>query len=681
MKKIVKKIFLGFFCFLLAVPAHVLAAGSADFGIQNNHVIFRLKDFTITSESYKVLLFAETEFQQQRAWVCIYNEQYKPEELEENYLGRQGYITNVPFAEKIVVQLFEKNDGIWKECFAPRRSRTNFSDITYTVTVHEEKTEKTDTDDAELYILIDQNHTILPLETAGELYGFHAYAESGSIEIETVDESLDETFWQDPVLFTCTEKNRNGIALQTCEVSLSVHGESETETEVITEAETQEQAEPETQELTETQKSAETDTQESIETETEMTEQGKAESSGLVKVETTEQTETKTQEPTETEEEELAGPKTQELTKTETETETQKLTETETRKLTETETQKLTKTETRKLAETEAQSKAKTLMPVGIILATAVLFLLAGIILLVVRLLKKPMSRSNIKVMPDDNEATITPEEGGSSLGTAFHVQGAVINDKGRVRRNNEDNFYFNGDYMHRDKMDEGAFITEDCQDTVQLYAVCDGMGGTDSGEEASYRAVKELAKRKQNHGSMIDPKELTAVLREISEKINREAMQREQKSGTTIVMMLLAGDRAIFANVGDSRIYRFRNGKLTQVSVDHSKVQRMISMGILTPEQAKKDPGRHVITQYLGMSQDIKVSPYIVLDTNLHDGDVYILCSDGLTDMVEDSRIETILKKEKYNRDAVQELLKEAMNNGGRDNVTIMLIRVKKKI
>lgn len=249
------------------------------------------------------------------------------------------------------------------------------------------------------------------------------------------------------------------------------------------------------------------------------------------------------------------------------------------------------------------------------------------------------------------------------------------------MRRNNEDNFYFNGDYMNREEIDEGAFIAEGCQDPVQLYAVCDGMGGEDSEEEASCRAVQELAKRKQDHGSMTDPGELTAVLCEISEKINKEAVQREQKSGTTIAMMLLAEGRAIFANVGDSRIYRFRDGQLTQISADHTKAQRMISMGILTPEQAKTDPGRHVITQYLGMSPDIGVFPHIVVDDDLQEEDIYILCSDGLTDLVEDSRIEAILQKEKYYRDAVQKLLKEAIYNGGRDNVTIMLIRVKEKI
>ena len=140
---------------------------------------------------------------------------------------------------------------------------------------------------------------------------------------------------------------------------------------------------------------------------------------------------------------------------------------------------------------------------------------------------------------------------------------------------------------------------------------------------------------------------------------------------------MLLQGQQVVFANVGDSRIYRFRNRTLTQISMDHSKVQRMISMGLLTPEQARKDPSRHVITQYLGMSPEVRVSPYIVTDQSLQKGDIYLLCSDGLTDMVEDTQIEAILQKEKKLSDAVKALFEEAMKNGGRDNTTIILVHI----
>jgi protein phosphatase len=259
-------------------------------------------------------------------------------------------------------------------------------------------------------------------------------------------------------------------------------------------------------------------------------------------------------------------------------------------------------------------------------------------------------------------------------------IQSAVVNDKGRIRGNNEDNFYLNGIYMHRTEMNEGIFQAANNEDSVQLYAVCDGMGGADCGEEASHRAVKELFVHRQEHAQLNDTKNLTMFLRKISDRINQEADQRGQKSGTTIAMMLFKAGEVLFANVGDSRIYRFRNQKLSQISLDHSKVQRMISMGVLTPEQAKKDPSRHVITQYLGMPSDVKVSPYIVSEKQIQDGDLYILCSDGLTDMVENEQIEALLKEKNKPQEAAPALVKMALNHGGRDNVTVMVLRVIKK-
>ncbi len=258
-----------------------------------------------------------------------------------------------------------------------------------------------------------------------------------------------------------------------------------------------------------------------------------------------------------------------------------------------------------------------------------------------------------------------------------FIVESAVTNSKGRIRGNNEDNFYLNGNFMQREKMDEGASIMNTCEDGYQLYAVCDGMGGADCGEEASYRAVKELAVRRKNMDLKLDPKDLPETLQEISDKINKEAVSRGQKSGTTIVLLQMKAEKILLANVGDSRIYRMRNQKLVQLSRDHSRVQRMISMGLLTPEQARKDPARHVITQYLGMANDVKLSPFILPDQEMKSGDIYLLCSDGLTDMVEDAQIEAILKKNKNVVEAVRELLKTALENGGKDNVTIMVLRM----
>lgn len=314
------------------------------------------------------------------------------------------------------------------------------------------------------------------------------------------------------------------------------------------------------------------------------------------------------------------------------------------------------------------------------------MLLLAGLLLLVLALLqyidrlkKNSQETQNKKPVSSDDEETVEPVKT-ELQEEKFTVQGAVANNKGRVRSNNEDNFYFNGPFMAREKMDEGALASGSCKDKVQLYAVCDGMGGTDSGEEASYGAARSLASVKQSHERLEDKNELTGLLRRISDNIHREASKKGKKSGTTIAMLLVNGKKLTLANVGDSRIYRLRKGELHQMSLDHSKVQRMVSMGILTPEQAKKDPSRHVITQYLGMPPEVKIAPYIVQGEGLRNDDVYLLCSDGLTDMVEDGQIEGILREKKNPQEAAVELLKTALRNGGRDNVTVMILKIRKE-
>ena len=250
-----------------------------------------------------------------------------------------------------------------------------------------------------------------------------------------------------------------------------------------------------------------------------------------------------------------------------------------------------------------------------------------------------------------------------------------MINDKGRLRGNNEDNFFLNGLYISRSRIDDGSFATDLCQDKLQLYAVCDGMGGIDAGEEASCFAIEELARMKPDYEKLTNTNYLTELLRSISDSIYRQASKKHMRSGTTIAMVLINGDECCFVNVGDSRAYRFRDGRLQQISTDHSKVQRKIDLGMITREQARTDPERHMINQFLGMPSEIRPSPFIAGNEKLLQGDRFLLCSDGLTDMVEDEVIESILRKEQDPEAAARALLQEALNNGGKDNTTIMLL------
>lgn len=256
-------------------------------------------------------------------------------------------------------------------------------------------------------------------------------------------------------------------------------------------------------------------------------------------------------------------------------------------------------------------------------------------------------------------------------------LRGAVVNDRGLIRKNNEDNFYFNGKYLHLKERNEGACFSGTCRKLFQLYAVCDGMGGEAAGEEASFTAVKELSAWKKSHSRSKDPETVVSILQKISEKIHREAAEKKRKSGTTIAMLLVNHGRAVLANVGDSRVYRFRDGQLVQISVDHTRVRKLVAMGLMTPEEARASSARHAITQYLGMSSSAGFFPYMISDLELREKDMYLLCSDGLTDMVEDSRMEAVLRENEEPEKAAGELLKAALDGGGRDNVTILLLYV----
>lgn len=239
-------------------------------------------------------------------------------------------------------------------------------------------------------------------------------------------------------------------------------------------------------------------------------------------------------------------------------------------------------------------------------------------------------------------------------------VQAAVCTDMGHLRRNNEDNFCLNGRCMSLQAMDAGGcFVCEGSG--VQIYAVCDGMGGGDVGEEASFAAVSALSEAARQ-GSLRSVKELRALMQRTSDAIYRK---HEKLSGSTVALLILADGRAVVMNVGDSRVYRLRNGRLEQLSQDQVGYQA------------------HSITQYLGMPDDERLSPYHCIEDmrqwghSPESGAVFLLCSDGLTDMVADEDIQAILAAEKNPRSAARKLVDAALRHGGKDNVTAMVVHV----
>lgn len=203
------------------------------------------------------------------------------------------------------------------------------------------------------------------------------------------------------------------------------------------------------------------------------------------------------------------------------------------------------------------------------------------------------------------------------------------------------------------------------------LWLVADGMGGHEFGEVASALA-RETVVREVKAG-----KPLSEAIRLADEEIIRQSRRRADSlpMGTTIVAVLVKDGRFEMGWVGDSRVYLW-NGQLIQVSQDHSYVQELIEQGAITPEQARTHPHRNVVTQALGVTDpaSLKVE---TISGEFKPGMQLLLCSDGLTEEVDDEQIARLLaRKELTAQECVEQLILAALDGGGSDNVTVVLVR-----
>lgn len=212
-----------------------------------------------------------------------------------------------------------------------------------------------------------------------------------------------------------------------------------------------------------------------------------------------------------------------------------------------------------------------------------------------------------------------------------------------------------------------------------RAYAiVCDGMGGANGGNIASDIAVHILADRiRDSFREDVPVRSPDRLLASAIEAANIGVYDRAQQSpelegmGTTVVVAVLCGNTAYISHVGDSRLYLMREGKLTQVTRDHSVVQEMIERGQLTEQEAKNHPRRHFITRAIGV-QEFEQGEYDELD--ILPGDRLLLCTDGLTNMVDREKIAALLTDGPPEK-AVERLIGAALDGGGTDNVTAVVI------
>jgi protein phosphatase len=217
-------------------------------------------------------------------------------------------------------------------------------------------------------------------------------------------------------------------------------------------------------------------------------------------------------------------------------------------------------------------------------------------------------------------------------------------------------------------------------EDTVvskpPLFAIADGMGGAKAGEVASRLAADALSERRDDGAA--DPEQCVVdLIRAANRRVYERAAADESVAGmgTTMTVALVAEDRVAIGHVGDSSAYLIRSGELEQLTEDHSLVAELVRSGRLSPEEAETHPQRSVITRVLGPDPDVDVD---VFSIEARAGDLFFLCSDGLTDMVDDETILELVAKDRDDLDrAARQLVRAANRGGGEDNITVIFFEL----
>ncbi len=253
------------------------------------------------------------------------------------------------------------------------------------------------------------------------------------------------------------------------------------------------------------------------------------------------------------------------------------------------------------------------------------------------------------------------------NLGTALEV--ATATDPGMVRSHNEDSM--------------GA----DAE--IGLAVLADGMGGYNAGEVASGIAVAMLTTEMKQALDSHEPQSIDASGETLAEKFVREnsakanaAIYQTAKSqpqysgmGTTLVVALFFDNRMTVGHIGDSRLYRLRKDVFEQVTRDHSLLQEQIDSGMITKEQARYSQNKNLVTRAVGIDPEVETEIHTY---NVEPGDIYLLCSDGLSDMVQDEDIHSTLSTLQSNLPlAAKQLVQLANDSGGRDNISVILVRI----
>jgi PPM family protein phosphatase len=239
----------------------------------------------------------------------------------------------------------------------------------------------------------------------------------------------------------------------------------------------------------------------------------------------------------------------------------------------------------------------------------------------------------------------------------------AAKTDLGRVRDNNEDKFEFFMPETERELATKGL-----------IFVVCDGMGGHEAGQIASELTAKTFIDVYLNHPAAEPEQALRAAVVAANRFVLDVARSVPSRKGmgTTLSALILLQDRGYFAHVGDSRIYLLRRCELTQLTLDHTWIEEAVARQMMSRQEAEAHPYRHVLTRAIGADGDVAAD---VESFPIEEGDVFMLCSDGLTNHVDDEGIAQALQGAPSS--AAWKLVGQALAGGGSDNCTVLIVRL----
>lgn len=262
-------------------------------------------------------------------------------------------------------------------------------------------------------------------------------------------------------------------------------------------------------------------------------------------------------------------------------------------------------------------------------------------------------------------------------------IDASVMTNKGEIRRKNEDNFYFNGIIKKTHSLNDPLHFSTNSSGKQFLFAVCDGMGGEQLGEEASYIAVQSLHEfyksNIQSFNKITDIKKfMDDYINKTNQKIYDFSLTLGSKTGTTIAAIAFCQNKAIAFNIGDSSVYLLRNSNLTKLTTDHTEAQRLIRLGVLNSHTAKQHKSKNMLTRYLGSdpANGIMEADYSD-ELTVQKGDIFLICSDGLSNLLTDEEIKFHLSIPDNSALISKDLVDLALGNSSMDNVTAIVIKI----